>query len=126
VGVTREPARGIRIALQHGLGHGRPHLLYESVAQNAKLRRQLVRRHGLTHESGVLVLSVEKGSPAERSELREGDVIVSLAGHPVAGVDDLHKLLTGNAIGVRTSIALLRNSELVTLDVEPSPAPTRS
>ena len=91
--------------------------------QNAKLRRHLVRRHELAHEAGVLVLSVEKGSPAERSGLREGDVIVALAGQPVAGVDDLHKLLAGNAIGVRTSIGLLRNSELVTLEIEPSPAP---
>ena len=94
--------------------------------QNAKLRRHLVRRHNLVNESGVLVLSVEKGSPAERTELHEGDVIVSLAGQPVAGVDDLHKLLTGNAIGVRTTIAILRNSELVTLEIEPSPAPSRS
>jgi len=94
--------------------------------QNARLRRHLVRRHDLAHESGVLVLSVEKGSPAERTLLRDGDVIVSLAGQPVAGVDDLHKLLAGNAIGVRTTIAVLRNSELVTLEIEPSPAPHRA
>src|SRR6185436_436136 len=87
--------------------------------QNARLRRHLVRRHGLSHESGVLVLSVEKGSPAERTGLRDG--IVSLMGQAVAGVDDLHKLLAGNAIGVRTSIVVLRNSELVTLEIEPSP-----
>jgi S1-C subfamily serine protease len=94
--------------------------------QNARLRRHLVRRHDLEHESGVLVLSVEKGSPAERTGLRDGDVIVSLMGQAVAGVDDLHKLLAGNAIGVRTSLVVLRNSELVTLEIEPSPAPNRS
>jgi S1-C subfamily serine protease len=94
--------------------------------QNARLRRQLVRRHDLAHESGVLVLSVEKESPAERTGLRDGDVIVALMGQPVAGVDDLHKLLAGNAIGVRTSIAVLRNSEHAVLEIEPSPAPNRS
>jgi S1-C subfamily serine protease len=93
--------------------------------QNARLRRHLVRRHGLVNESGVLVLSVERESPAERTGLREGDIIVALAGQPVAGVDDLHKRLTGNAIGVRAVITVLRNSELVTLDVEPSAAPNR-
>lgn len=87
--------------------------------QNAKLRRHLVRRHELERESGVLVLSVEKGSPAERTGLREGDIIVSLAGRPVAGVDDLHKLLTGNAVGVRAAITVLRNSEHLSLDIEP-------
>jgi S1-C subfamily serine protease len=93
--------------------------------QNAKLRRHLVRRHELTNESGVLVLSVEKGSPAERTGLREGDIIVSLAARPVAGVDDLHKMLTGNAVGVRVPITVLRNSEHLTLEVEPvtRPAP---
>jgi len=91
--------------------------------QNATLRRQLVRRHDLPRDSGVLVLSVERGSPAERTGLREGDVIVSLAGEPVAGVDDLHKRLTGNAIGVRIPIEALRNSERIALEIEPSPRP---
>ena len=91
--------------------------------QNAMLRRQLVRRHELARDSGVLVLSVEHGSPAERTGLKEGDVIVSLAGEPVAGVDDLHKRLTGNAIGVRIPVEVLRNSERIALEIEPSPRP---
>ena len=91
--------------------------------QNARLRRHLVRRHELAIESGVLVLSVEKGSPAERTGLREGDVIVSLAGRPVAGVDDLHKQLTGAAVGVRMEVGVLRNSELAQLEVEPITRP---
>src|SRR5262249_53539060 len=94
--------------------------------QNAVLRRHLVRRHELAHESGVLVLAVERASPAERTGLHEGDVIVSLGGKPIAGVDDLHKLLTGNTIGVRTSISVLRNSEQVSLEIVPSPAPPRT
>ena len=91
--------------------------------QNARLRRHLVRRHELTLETGVLVLSVEKGSPAELTGLHEGDVIVSLAGKPVAGVDDLHKLLTGSVVGMRLPITVLRNSEHLTLEVEPVTRP---
>ncbi len=87
--------------------------------QNARLRRHLVRRHELPQESGVLVLSVEKGSPAERTGLREGDVIVALGRLPVAGVDDLHKRLTHQSVGTRMPIALLRNSEVVEFEVEP-------
>jgi S1-C subfamily serine protease len=93
--------------------------------QNARLRRQLVRRHGLSHESGVLVLSVERGSPAERTGLRDGDILVSLAGQPVEGVDDLHRLLTGRAVGVEAPIVLLRNSEQVALAITPVPTPKR-
>ena len=69
------------------------------------------------------MLSVEKGSPAERTGLREGDVIVSLAGKPVAGVDDLHKQLTGSVVGVKLPITVLRNSEHLTLEVEPGTRP---
>ena len=87
--------------------------------QNARLRRHLVRRHALTHESGVLVLSVEGGSPAERTGLREGDIIIGLAGHPVAGVDDLHRRLTGYVLGSAMPIVVLRNSELLALEVTP-------
>jgi S1-C subfamily serine protease len=93
--------------------------------QNARLRRHLVRRHGLPIESGVLVLSVEGGSPAERTGLREGDIIVGLAGRPVAGVDDLHRNLTGNAVGVATPIVVLRNSEQVALEITPVIRPQR-
>src|SRR5437016_5971742 len=91
--------------------------------QNARLRRHLVRRHDLARESGVLVLSVEKGSPAERTGLKEGDIIASLGGRPVAGVDDLHKFLTGSAVGVRAPISVLRNSELLTFEIEPVTRP---
>lgn len=91
--------------------------------QNARLRRHLVRRHELAHDSGVLVLSVEPGSPAEKCGLREGDVLVSLAGRPIAGVDDLHKLLSGNAVGVNSALGVLRNSEQLSLEVTPVPAP---
>lgn len=92
--------------------------------QNARLRRHLVRRHGLSHESGVLVLSVERSSPAERTGLREGDILVALSGQPVEGVDDLHRLLSGRAIGVESPVVVLRNSEQVSLAITPSPAPT--
>jgi len=91
--------------------------------QNARLRRHLVRRHGLERESGVLVLSVEHGSPAERTGLREGDIVVMLAGQPVAGVDDLHKLLSGRAVGTRMPVGVLRNSEQVTFEIEPVSRP---
>ena len=91
--------------------------------QNARLRRPLARRFALAHESGVLVLSVERGSPAERVGLIEGDVVVGLAGEAVAGVDDLHRLLTGERIGEELALVLLRRGERMELVVRPSASP---
>src|SRR5688572_13706313 len=61
--------------------------------QNVPLPRRLVRFYSLPVESGVLVVSLELDSPARRAGLLEGDLIIGFAGRPVAGIDDLHKLL---------------------------------
>jgi membrane-associated protease RseP (regulator of RpoE activity) len=63
---------------------------------------------------------VEKGSPADLAGLREGDVLVSIGGQPVSGLDDLHRLLTEERIGVPTSVTLIRRfSEMISLTVQP-------
>jgi S1-C subfamily serine protease len=70
----------------------------------------------------VIVLSTESGSPAQRAGLREGDVIVALEGQPVAGVDDLHRLLTDVRVGVSCSLLVLRHTEKLELLVVPEEA----
>jgi S1-C subfamily serine protease len=87
--------------------------------QTAPLSRPLARAHGLA-ESGVSVLSVEPASPAAVAGLREGDVIVGLDGRPVAGVDDLQRLLADHAIGVACGLAVLRGADRLELRVVPS------
>jgi len=91
--------------------------------QNVALRRHLVRRHALAHESGVLVLSVEQGSPAESVGLREGDIVIAMGGHDVTGVDDLHQLLTGPRVGVATTLVWLRDSQRLSAEITPVRSP---
>jgi len=92
--------------------------------QTVEIPRALVRAQQLKHETGVLVISVEPSSPAERAELREGDVIVALDDNPVRSVDDLHRLLTDARIGSSCKIDLLRQSQKRTLSVLAQEAPT--
>jgi S1-C subfamily serine protease len=89
------------------------------VAQTTPLNRRLVRFHDLPLQSGVVVLSVESNSPAERGGVREGDVIIGLGGKLVGGIDDLHRLLSDTPPGVRTDLTLLRRTERLVLPLVP-------
>lgn len=88
-------------------------------AQTVPVHRRVVRFYDLPKEMGVVVLGVEENSPAKRAGLREGDIIVALEGQPVAGVDDLHRLLTDLRVGVSCSLTVLRWTEKLELKVVP-------
>jgi S1-C subfamily serine protease len=87
--------------------------------QNVTLHRRLVHQHGLAVTSGILVISLEPNGPAYRAGLREGDVIVAYGSHPVASIDELHRLLTEEQVGTNIELTLVRGGEKLTLEVVP-------
>jgi S1-C subfamily serine protease len=87
--------------------------------QNVPIPRRVVRFHDLPVESGILVASIEPHSPAQRAGLLEGDVIVGYGDRPVAGIDDLHKLLAGETVGVQAPLTILRRAEKRVVSVVP-------
>lgn len=91
-------------------------------AQTVPVHRRVVRFYDLPKETGVVVLSLEEKSPAKLAGVREGDVIVALEGHPVAGVDDLHRVLTDVRVGVSCSLTILRWTEKLELKIVPEEA----
>jgi S1-C subfamily serine protease len=91
--------------------------------QNVPLHRRVVRFFQLPEPTGVLIISVVPGSPAERGGVREGDVVVEVNGQPVPSIDAMHKLLTGEQIGQRLPIAVIRGTERVVLEIAPEETP---
>jgi S1-C subfamily serine protease len=87
--------------------------------QNVPLHRRLVRHYQLASPSGVLVIAVTPGSPAEKAGLREGDVMVALNGRPIPSIDALHKLLTGDQIGVESLLTIIRGTEKMDVRIKP-------
>ncbi|MBA3585740.1 MAG: PDZ domain-containing protein, partial [Gemmatimonadetes bacterium] len=55
--------------------------------------------------------------------LRDGDIVVSFSGQPVGGIDDLHRLLLEEAIGVAAPVTVLRRGRKETATVTPRDAP---
>jgi S1-C subfamily serine protease len=94
--------------------------------QTAKIHRRVVRHFNLPNETGMLVLGVEPGSPASRAGLREGDIVVEFAGQAIAGIDDLHKQLTGAQVGVRSPLTVIRHTEKLTLEIVPEESAARN
>jgi S1-C subfamily serine protease len=94
--------------------------------QNVDLHRRLIRFHQLARPSGVLVISVERDSPAEAARLEEGDVIVALDGNAVATIDDLHRMLTADKIATTSRLTVLRRSRKLEMDITPQDSPRRT
>ncbi len=87
--------------------------------QNVKVHRRVVRFHNLSVDSGMLVVSVEPGSPAEKAGLQVGDVVVEFAGQPIPSIDALHRQLTHARIGVPTPATIIRHSEKLSREITP-------
>ncbi len=87
--------------------------------QTVPIPRAVARVNQLVVTSGVFVVSVEEKSPAAIAGLKDGDVVLAFAGEAVTGVDDLHRLLTADRIGVPQVLRILRSAERRQLTVVP-------
>jgi len=94
--------------------------------QTVPLPRALARFHDLAAGTGVKVLSVEGGEPAEEAGVLRGDVIVRLGDDTVADVDDLQRLLGEPAIGRPVRLTLLRLTEKREVVIVPREVPDHS
>jgi S1-C subfamily serine protease len=99
---------------------GRVRRSYIGVAgQAVPLHRRLVRYHNLAVETGILVVSTEPGGPSSKAGVQEGDVIVAYDDLPIASIDDLHRLLTDQKVGVKSNLTVIRRNEKLTLSIMP-------
>jgi S1-C subfamily serine protease len=77
--------------------------------QSVPLPTRVVRYLNLMHDSGVQIIDVTPGSPAHVAGLKEGDIIISLDNKPTKGVNDIHRILSKKAIGVKLDVVILRD-----------------
>jgi len=129
------PAQGICFAIASNtaklvagwlIRDGRIRRSYIGVAgQNVPLHRRVIRFYNLSLETGVLVVSVEKDSPAQRAGLREGDIIVGFNEQLIGSIHDLHKMLVGEQIGISAKLLVIRHTEKLELSILPAESGVR-
>jgi S1-C subfamily serine protease len=114
------PANTARFVATRLIAYGRVRRSSIGVgAQDVVLPRRVVATQQLGVDRGVLVTEVLPGSAAERAGLDVGDVIVGFAGHSVARIDDLHRLLTEDRVGAPAPLRVLRGTDVRDLEVVP-------
>ena len=125
--IARSQGIGFAIAVETAgwvlsqlLAHGRVRRGWLGLgAARRPLDRRLAYHHGLGG-SAVEVQSVEPGSPAAKTGLVDGDLIVRFADKTIESVDDLHKALRTHALGTAARLAILRRGARIDVEITPS------
>jgi S1-C subfamily serine protease len=79
-----------------------------------RLANETGRKHG------VEVVEVMRSSPAGRAGLRSEDIILDIGDQPVAGMDDLQRIMDGASVGRSLRVRAFRNGRVLQLEVTPS------
>jgi len=87
--------------------------------QDVPLNERVRQHHKLPNHEGIFITHIEPNTPASRSQLMEGDIIVSFNGKPVRNSNELFKALTTRDILRMTDISVIRHTELLNFIVVP-------
>jgi S1-C subfamily serine protease len=77
----------------------------------------LARYLNVPAKSGVLVKTVENGSPAAKAGTREGDIILALDNRKIVSEDDFQSTMRNYSVGDKLNLKLRRSAESLTLSV---------
>ncbi len=99
---------------------GRIRRSYIGVAgQNVPVLRQIIRHYNLTNKSGVLVVSMDENSSAKRAGLLEGDTIIEFSGETIEGIDELHRYLSEETVGIKRKVKVIRRTAVLEFEIIP-------
>ena len=90
------------------------------IANTVAIPQEIAEQAGLEQESGVMIFSVEAGSPARKAGLAMGDVLVKFNGKPVTEFYDLPRLLAEDVIGKETTLTIIRRESLIETTIVPA------
>jgi S1-C subfamily serine protease len=90
------------------------------IANTVAIPEEIAETAGLEQETGVMIFSVEAGSPARKAGLAMGDVLVKFNGKPVTEFYDLPRLLAEDVIDKETKLTIIRRESLIETTIVPT------
>ncbi len=81
------------------------------------MTKELARRFGIPEAEGIVVVTVEKDSPADKAEIREGDLILEIDHHSIRSLQDYHDRTGKTKEGETISLLVRRNTGFVALSI---------
>jgi serine protease Do len=90
------------------------------IANTVAIPEEIAESAGLEQETGVMIFSVEAGSPARKAGLAMGDVLVKFNGKPVTEFYDLPRLLSEDVIDKETKLTIIRRETLIETTIIPT------
>ena len=94
-------------------------------ARSIDLPPDLREHFGAPRDAGVMISSIEAGSPAEAAGLSLGDVVVEADGEPVRSMGAFAARVSGSGVGNDLALRVLRGGAEITLEVPVERAPKR-
>lgn len=91
-------------------------LMLQEVSLYSKVRQH----YNLPNKNGVFVTKIEENSPASRSQLQEGDIIISFNNKTINSSHELFKELTHKDILTMVDIAVIRHTQLLNFSIAPA------
>lgn len=85
--------------------------------QAVPLAENLQQQHGLTNQSGIMVVSVDPSSAADQAGMLLGDVMVAVDDTPLESLQQIQALLGPQSVGQTLHLKLLRGGQLQTVTV---------
>ncbi|NEO86595.1 MAG: PDZ domain-containing protein [Spirulina sp. SIO3F2] len=92
--------------------------------RRAELNQSDNRPFDITQDTGVIVLGVVEGSPAEAAQFMPGDIILKVAGVMVETATDVQQEVEKSTIGKKLEVEVMRNNKAKVLQVVPKAFPT--
>jgi S1-C subfamily serine protease len=87
--------------------------------QEVPVNQKILRHYHLQNKTGLFVVSIENESPASRSQLQGGDIIVSFNGRAINNMHELFKELTHKDILTAIDISVIRHTKLLNFTIFP-------